>query len=236
MRSTRRTSERTSVLLKTQRNRAVRLRTRIKTLCTSEIHMHLKIDADALNRRWRRFCFRRTIYIYQRQWRQCAGKSACVYVICSVKNKIEDQTNLAHSASTYLTQTHAKLSKLNLGEGIIQEVLIHIYIYIWESYAQNHMRSIRRTTKRPSVLSKTQRNRAVILRTRIKTLWTSEIHINLKIDDGVAFVSVVQYIIPIKVSEGCVLVSAHASTLYAVWRIKSKPKQILLTLLPSTLT
>jgi len=34
-----------------------------------------------------------------------------------------------------------------------------------------------------SVLPKTQRNRAVLLRLRFTTLWRSEIHISLKIDD-----------------------------------------------------
>jgi hypothetical protein len=47
---------------------------------------------------------------------------------------------------------------------------------------------------------------------------------NLKIDAGVAFVSDVQYVIFIKDSEGSMLVSAHASTVYAVCRIKSKTK------------
>jgi len=47
--------------------------------------MNLKIDADALNRRRRRVCVRRTIYhIYEWRWRQYAGKCACVYGICSV--------------------------------------------------------------------------------------------------------------------------------------------------------
>jgi len=37
-------------------------------LWRSEIHINLKIDADVLNRRRRRFCVRRTIYhIYQWQ-------------------------------------------------------------------------------------------------------------------------------------------------------------------------
>jgi hypothetical protein len=43
-------------------------------------------------------------------------------------------------------------------------------------------------------------------------------NINLKIDNdaGVAFVSAVQYITSIKYSEGSRLLSAHASTVYAV--------------------
>jgi hypothetical protein len=84
------------------------------------------------------------------------------------------------------------------------------------------MRSICRTFTGPSVLPKTQRNRAFLLRTRFTTLWRSEIHNNLKIDAdaltdaGVAFVSDVQYIIAIKDSESSMLVSAHAPTVYAV--------------------
>jgi len=42
----------------------------------------------------------------------------------------------------------------------------------------------------------------------------------------------VQCIISIKDSEGSILVSAHASTVYAVGRIKSKTKQELPTLHP----
>jgi len=49
--------------------------------------MNLKIDANALNRRRRRFRVRRTVYhIYQGQWRHHAGNCACVYGKCSVKN------------------------------------------------------------------------------------------------------------------------------------------------------
>jgi hypothetical protein len=95
------------------------------------------------------------------------------------------------------------------------------------------MRSIRRTLRRPSLIPKTKRNRAVLLRTRFKTLWRSEIHVNLKIDADVAFVSGVQYIISIKDSEGRILISAHASTIFGVGSIKSKTKQILPTVLPT---
>jgi hypothetical protein len=46
-------------------------------------------------RRRRRFCVRRTVYhICLGQWRQYAGECACVYCICSVKNKIENETRL----------------------------------------------------------------------------------------------------------------------------------------------
>jgi hypothetical protein len=67
-------------------------------------------------------------------------------------------------------------------------------------------------------MQKAQRNLAVLFRTRFTTLWRSEIRINLKIDAdaGVALVSAVQYVISIKESEGSTLVSAHASTVYAV--------------------
>jgi hypothetical protein len=68
MRSIRQNLKGTSVLPKTQRNRAVLLRTRFKMLWRSEIHVNQKIDADALNRRRRRFCVQRTTYhIYERQ-------------------------------------------------------------------------------------------------------------------------------------------------------------------------
>jgi hypothetical protein len=57
-----------SVLPKTQRNRAVLLRTRFTMLWRREIHINLKSEADAQNRRWRRFSARRTIcHIYQGQ-------------------------------------------------------------------------------------------------------------------------------------------------------------------------
>jgi hypothetical protein len=56
------------VLQKAQRNIAVLFCTHFTTLWRSEIHISLKIDADALNRRWRCFCVRRTVYhIYQGQ-------------------------------------------------------------------------------------------------------------------------------------------------------------------------
>jgi hypothetical protein len=55
-----------SVLPKTQRNRAVLLRSRFTTLWRSKIHENLKIDADALNRRRRRFCdLGKLCHIYQ---------------------------------------------------------------------------------------------------------------------------------------------------------------------------
>jgi len=52
------------------------------------------------NRRRRRFCVPRKIHhIYQGQRRQYAGKCACVYGVCSVKNKIENETNLTDCTS-----------------------------------------------------------------------------------------------------------------------------------------
>jgi hypothetical protein len=58
------------LLRKTPRNRAVLLIRYLTTLWRSEIHINLKIDADALNRRRRRFCIRRKIYhIYEEQGR-----------------------------------------------------------------------------------------------------------------------------------------------------------------------
>jgi len=89
-----------SVLPKTQRNRAILLRTRLTTLWRSEIHISLKVDADTLKRRWRRFCVRWTIYhIYHTQWRQYADKCACVYGIYSMNNKVEKETNLTNCTS-----------------------------------------------------------------------------------------------------------------------------------------
>jgi len=85
MRRLRRSFRGSSVVPKTQRNQAVVLLTRFATLWRCEIHINLKIDADALNRRRRRFCVRRTICrMYQGQWRQYAGKCAWVYGICIV--------------------------------------------------------------------------------------------------------------------------------------------------------
>jgi hypothetical protein len=41
---------------------AVMIRTRYTTLCRSEIQINLKIDAEDLNRRCRRFCVRRPVH------------------------------------------------------------------------------------------------------------------------------------------------------------------------------
>jgi hypothetical protein len=61
MHSIRRTLRGQFVLSKTQGSHTVLLRARFTTLWRSEIHINLKIDA--LNRRWRRFCVRRTVSI-----------------------------------------------------------------------------------------------------------------------------------------------------------------------------
>jgi hypothetical protein len=75
MRSTIQKYKRQSILLKTQRNLAVLLRTRFETLRRSKIQTNLKIEDDAMNRRRRRFCICLKIYhIYQGQLRQCVGK------------------------------------------------------------------------------------------------------------------------------------------------------------------
>jgi hypothetical protein len=95
MRSLRQKLRRPFFLPKTQRNRAVLLRTRFTTSWRSEIRINLKIDADALNRRRRRFCVGRPMYhIYPGQRRYDVGMCACVYGISSVKNKTENETNL----------------------------------------------------------------------------------------------------------------------------------------------
>jgi hypothetical protein len=90
-----------SVLQKVQRNVAVLFRQRFTTLWRNEIRIDLLIDADSLNRRRRRFYVQRTVvyYIYQGQWRQYAGRCACVYDKRSVKNKIEKETNLTERTS-----------------------------------------------------------------------------------------------------------------------------------------
>jgi hypothetical protein len=113
MRGIRRTLRGPSLLPKTQRNHAFLIWTRFKTLWRSEIHINLKIDADALNRRRSRFCVRRKIYrIYQGQRWEYAGKCACVHGVCSVKNKIENETNLTDCTAN-LTQPNPTQPNLN---------------------------------------------------------------------------------------------------------------------------
>jgi hypothetical protein len=68
MRSMRRTLRGPSLLPKTQRNGAVLFRTRFTPISGSEINISIKFDANALNRRRRRFPLRCTIHhICQRQ-------------------------------------------------------------------------------------------------------------------------------------------------------------------------
>jgi len=64
-------------------------------LWRSEIHLNLKIGADALSRRRRRYCVCRKIYdIHQGEQRQYAGMCACAYGVCSEQNKSENETNI----------------------------------------------------------------------------------------------------------------------------------------------
>jgi hypothetical protein len=81
-------------------------------------------------------------------------------------------------------------------------------------------------------VEKLQRNRAVLFPERFTTVWRSEIHIDLKTDAGVAFVSGVQYVISIKGYGGHTLDTAHACKTHKKRRVKSKPKKILPTTLP----
>jgi len=66
------------------------LRKLFTTFWRSDIHMNLKIDDDALNRRRRRFCVRLTIcHIYQRQCRHMlvSAHASAVYAVRSIKSK-----------------------------------------------------------------------------------------------------------------------------------------------------
>jgi len=89
-------------------------------------------------------------------------------------------------------------------------------------YAQSHVRRIRRSFRGRSVLPKTQRIQAVLLLTRFSTLWRYEIHINLKIDVNALnrrrrrFCVRRKYVVSIRDSEGSMLISGHASSVYAV--------------------
>jgi hypothetical protein len=49
-------------------------------------------------------------------------------------------------------------------------------------YTQSYMLSVRGTLRGLSVLSKTQRNRAVLFRTRFTTICVSKIHNSLNVD------------------------------------------------------
>jgi hypothetical protein len=206
MYSIRRTLRGPSVLPKTQRNRAVLFRTRFTLLWRSEIHINPKIDADALNRLRRRFCVRPKMHhIYQGQRRQYAGKSACVYGIFSMNNKIENKTNLnGLYFQPNLTWTHPILSNsvtVCTTENTTESR--SSYEHVSKCCGEAKSTSIQKSTPTP---------------------WT---------DVGVAFVCTVKYIPSVKDSEGSTMVSAHASTVYVVWKIKSKTKQMSLTLLPT---
>jgi hypothetical protein len=196
-----------------------RLGARFTTLWRSENHINTKTDADALNRHRRRFCVRRRVYhIYHGQRRQYDGKCACVYDVCSVKNKIENKTNLAECNSNL---TWPKLAQ-TLQNSTLDKV---VYREVHVIKMREGMRSIRRTLRGPSVLLKTQRNCTVLFRTRFTTIWRSEIHIGLKVDADVGFFGV-RYVMSVKDSEGNMPRSAHASTTYGMWRIKSKTPAI----------
>jgi len=104
MRRIHRTLRGPSVLPKTQRNRAVLFRTRFKTIWRSEIHISLKFDADALNRRRRRFLLRCTIHhICQGEWRHYARNCSYVYDIWYVKNNIQSQATATDNTNFVLT-------------------------------------------------------------------------------------------------------------------------------------
>jgi hypothetical protein len=134
MRNRRRNLRGTSVLPKTLGYRAILLRIRLRTLWRSEIYMNLKIDAYALNRRWRRFRVRRTVrHIYQGQWRQYAGKCACVYGICSVcsvNNKIENESNLTNCSMRSIRRTFRGTSVLPKTQRN-RDILLRIRLTTW---------------------------------------------------------------------------------------------------------
>jgi len=56
----------------------------------------------------------------------------------------------------------------------------------------------------------------MLYRSRLGTVWRSEIHMNLKMDADADFVSAEHYVTAIKDPEGSILVTAQASTIYAV--------------------
>jgi hypothetical protein len=98
---------------KTQRKRVVLFPARFTNLWKSEILIELKIDADAQNRRRRRFCVRRKIDpIYQGQRRKYAGNehASTVYAVSRIKSKTKQilptvlptQRNPTQSNLTYI--------------------------------------------------------------------------------------------------------------------------------------
>jgi hypothetical protein len=56
----------------------------------------------------------------------------------------------------------------------------------------------------------------MLFRTRFTTIWGSEIRIGLTVDADAGLFSGVQYIVSVKVSEGNMLESEHASTTYGM--------------------
>jgi len=87
--------------MKTQRNSEEVLRMGLKILWRTEIHINIKINADAQKQGRRRFCEpHKKYHIYRGQQRQESGKCAWVYGICSGKNKIENETRLTDTSST----------------------------------------------------------------------------------------------------------------------------------------
>jgi len=76
-----------SVLQKTQRKRAVLFRTRFTTMWRSGIHISMKVDAYALNRRQCRFFLRCPVrHAWQGQRRHYDRNCECFYDVWNVKN------------------------------------------------------------------------------------------------------------------------------------------------------
>jgi hypothetical protein len=82
-----------SVLQEAQRNLAVLFRTRFTTLWRSEFHINLKIEAGVAF-----VCAVKYISIKDSEG-SLLVKCACVYGVCSVKNNIENETNLTDCTS-----------------------------------------------------------------------------------------------------------------------------------------
>jgi hypothetical protein len=78
----------------------------------------------------------------------------------------------------------------------------------YAQYASNFMRTVYTTEKTKESCSS--------IRNTFHYVAEKRVPYNLKIVAGVAFLFAVQYIISIKDSEGSILVSAHASTVYAL--------------------
>jgi hypothetical protein len=98
MRSVHRTLWIPSFLGNTHRNLSLLFRLRFRSVWRSEIYIKLKMDADA------GVAFVSGVQIiYQGQWRQYRGKCACVYDVCKVKNKIENERSPSDNTSNVLT-------------------------------------------------------------------------------------------------------------------------------------